>query len=172
MIKFPDVGIFILNPMTRRKYLPWWLENLYYSGTYDQNYYRPHPKDGEGIIFSLSVHTSRGGVPTFPGGGGTYLPVGGDTYLPRSGQGGYLPSRWGAGGTYPHQSRYPPTHVGTPPHQGRYPPPPHWNSMACACYAVGGMPLAFTQEDFLVDWLLDMPITRCQVIGRLKKIGL
>ena len=27
---------------------------------------------------------------------------------------------------------------------------PHWNSIACTCYAAGGMPLAFTQEDFLV----------------------
>ena len=26
----------------------------------------------------------------------------------------------------------------------------NWNSMACTCYAVGGMPLAFTQEDFLL----------------------
>ena len=27
---------------------------------------------------------------------------------------------------------------------------PIWNSIACTCYAAGGMPLAFTQEDFLV----------------------
>ena len=26
----------------------------------------------------------------------------------------------------------------------------NWNSIACTCYAAGGMPLAFTQEDFLV----------------------
>ena len=49
----------------------------------------------------------------------------GGTYLPRS----------GGGGTY----------------LGRYPPPPsHRYSIACACYAAGGMPLAFTQEDFFV----------------------
>ena len=33
-------------------------------------------------------------------------------------------------------------------------PPPHhpgiWHSIASTCYAAGGMPLAFTQEDFLV----------------------
>ena len=28
---------------------------------------------------------------------------------------------------------------------------PNWNSTACTCYAAGGMPLAFTQEDFLVS---------------------
>ena len=27
---------------------------------------------------------------------------------------------------------------------------PYHNSLTCSCYAVGGMPLAFTQEDFLV----------------------
>ena len=27
---------------------------------------------------------------------------------------------------------------------------PNWNSIACTCYAAGGMPLAFTQEDFLL----------------------
>ena len=26
---------------------------------------------------------------------------------------------------------------------------PNWNSIACTCYATGGMPLAFTQDDFL-----------------------
>ena len=67
------------------------------------------------VMFSLCP-PFRGGVPTFPGGGGTYsqiwmeggyLPsqvrVGGGTYLPRSGWGeGYLPSQvWvGGGGTY------------------------------------------------------------------------
>ena len=27
---------------------------------------------------------------------------------------------------------------------------PYWNSIACTCYTAGSMPLAFTQEDFLV----------------------
>ena len=29
--------------------------------------------------------------------------------------------------------------------------PPRWISKASSCYAAGGMPLAFTQEDFLVQ---------------------
>ena len=42
---------------------------------------------------------------------------------------------------------------------------PYWNSIACACYAAGSMPLAFTQEDFLVCY--------CYVIGPLNdKLGL
>ena len=87
-------------------------------------FYRPHPKDGEGNVFSLSVSSHLeggggtylpgrgvptfpgldGGVPTFPGldRGGTYLPGGGV-------------STW-VGNPPPHQGRYP------PPHQGRYPP--------------------------------------------------
>ena len=28
---------------------------------------------------------------------------------------------------------------------------PNWNSIVCTCYAAGGMPLAFTQEDFLIE---------------------
>ena len=43
---------------------------------------------------------------------------------------------------------------GVPPNQIRSDPrmegTPYWNSIACACYVAGGMPLAFTQEDFLV----------------------
>ena len=32
---------------------------------------------------------------------------------------------------------------------------PYWNSIMCACYAAGGMSLAFTQEDFLVTEYFD-----------------
>ena len=65
------------------------------------------------------------------------------------------------GGGYP-----PPPHPGqipgwgqgqgrSTPHPGQIPGrggggTPYWNSIACACYTAGGMPLAFTQEDFLV----------------------
>ena len=201
------------------------------------HFYRPHPKDGEGNIFSLSVSSHLGGGAYLPSrqGGGTYLPRsgwgypssqvgGGGTYLSQAG--GYLPFQvWmgmGVGtplprvgtlhpgqvphlprvgtplsrvGTPPTQSRYPhlgqvsPTQgryphpgqvplprVGTPhpgqvpPTQSRYPPHPgqvsphpgqvsphprvgtlpYRTSIACACYATGSMPLAFTQEDFLV----------------------
>ena len=51
---------------------------------------------------------------------------------------------------------------GTPPDlgQGTLPPdlgwgtPPTWD-IASTCYAAGGMPLAFTQEDFLVEFEFD-----------------
>ena len=46
------------------------------------------------------------------------------------------------------QGRYPPAEVGTPG-QGRYPPPP-----PSTCYMAGGMPLTFTQEDFLVNHII------------------
>ena len=42
------------------------------------------------------------------------------------------------------------------PGQGRVPPSPRQNSRANTCYATGGMPLAFTQEDFL--FLFGFPI--------------
>ena len=60
---------------------------------------------------------------------------------------------------YPHPGMgYPPTHPhpwdGYPPQHGTgYPPtwpPPRQSSIASTCYAAGGVPLAFTQEDFLV----------------------
>ena len=96
-----------------------------------------------------------GSGPTFPG-----LDRGG--YLPSGWGGGYLPSQVGylPGGYPPHLGRY-------PHHQGRYPPtmvgtpPPHQNSIACACYVVGGMPLAFTQEDFLVTIKYWRVVTFC-----------
>ena len=113
----------------------------------------------------------EGGTYSGLGGGGTYLPRSGGTYLPGGGGyllsgldgrvptqvwvGGYLlRSGWGylpwegGGGTY--LGRYPLPRIGTPPPRVGT-PPPHQNSIACACYAVGGMPLAFTQENFLVS---------------------
>ena len=75
--------------------------------------YRPHPKDGEGNSFTLSIHTP-GGVPTLDGG---YLPwmgvptlVGGWGGVPTFLDGGtYL--GWWIG--IP-QGRYPLSKVGTP----------------------------------------------------------
>ena len=70
----------------------------YYQSTLKKKrYYRPHPKDGEGNVFSLSVSSHLGrGVPTYSG-----LDWGG-TYLPRSGRGGggvpTLRSGWEVGG--------------------------------------------------------------------------
>ena len=76
-----------------------------------------------------------GGVPRLglDGGGGT--PV-------RSGWWGGYPARsgWWGEGTLARSGWYP-----------RYPPPPPLDSsIASTCYAASGMPLAFTQEDFLV----------------------
>ena len=62
-----------------------------YSSQYSKLFlasYRPHPKDGEGTVFSLSVHTSTGVTPIWM----TGVPH------PRSGQGYQVPhprSRWG-----------------------------------------------------------------------------
>ena len=39
---------------------------------------------------------------------------------------------------------------------------PNWNNIACTCYAAGGMPLAFTQEDFLV---LILKVKECIAVG-------
>ena len=114
---------------------------------------------GEGTVFSLSVHTSLGagviplscwrmGYPHPRSGQGGYPVVGHDGGTPILGQdGGYPHPRSGGGTPIPGQN-------------GEYPPPsrsqirtgvgyPNWNSIACTCYAVGSMPLAFKQEDFL-----------------------
>ena len=103
---------------------------------------------GEGTVFSLFVspHLGGGGTPVRSGGGYPIpglvgVPPGpGMGYpLPDLGQGtppgpgtGYLPWTW---------DRVPPG-----PGTGDRVPP----SIASTCYAAGGMPLAFTQEDFLV----------------------
>ena len=78
---------------------------------------------GGGTVFSLFVSS--------PGGGGGYLPWTG-------GRGGYLPWMWG---------------VGTPSRWMGVPLPERQSSTANTTYAAGGMPLALTQEDFLVLWL-------------------
>ena len=59
--------------------------------------------------------------------------------LPRPGMGTPLP--------LPH----PDLRWGTPLPEMGYPPPITQSSIASTCYAAGGVPLAFTQEDFLVD---------------------
>ena len=128
-----------------------------------------------GYIFTLCVspHLDGGGAegagnPTHPG----QLP-------PCPGQ---IPGQGGPGqgwGGYPHLGQIPGGGrgqgrggVGTPPHPGQIPGQgvgqggyplsrsdprmggsPYWNGIACTCYAAGDMPLAFTQEDFLVTYL-------------------
>ena len=78
----------------------------------------------------MSVHTSIGGGPTFPGldgrgGGVPTFPGGGLPTFPGLDCG--VPTL--TGGTYLGRR-------GVPTFPGR-------NSIACACYVVGGMPLAF-----------------------------
>ena len=112
-----------------------------------------------GYIFSLCV-SPHGGVPHPADGGGGVPPsavqAGG---TPSSYQGG-TPSSWWGGvppyqvqvGGYPIQLiwvGYPIQLMGGGTLAGGT-PPPHQSSIACTCYAAGGMPLAFTQEDFLV----------------------
>ena len=96
-------------------------------------------RNGEGNVFTgVCLHLRGGaGTPIWPTGG---IP------LPRSGWGS-TPSQVRTGGTPP-----PPAGWGTPPRRGPRSggDTPNWNSMACTCCAAGGMPLAFTQEDFLV----------------------
>ena len=123
-------------------------------------------------------HLADGGGTPFPGpgGGGYPLPRSGLGGVPGPGRGYPLPSsRWGvppsqvqAGGhpllrpgkgvlpyspTLGRGSPHLELGTGYPPpgiRKGVPPPLQTWNSIACTCYTAGGMPLAFTQEDFLV----------------------
>ena len=125
---------------------------------------------GEGNVltrFCLSVHGGGGGtclgrrgvgVPTLAGGGDTYLGRGctylgwrGGTYLGWRGWGGRVPTL--ARGEVPALAGGVGTYLGRRgvptllpwPKGGYLPTPPPVD-----CHAVVGMPLAFTQEDFLV----------------------
>ena len=82
---------------------------------------------GEGNIFTLCVspHLDRGGIPHHRSGQG----------VPHPRSGWEVPGVDGGGCTR-----------GTPP----TPTPIRQSSIASTCYPAGGMPLAFTQEDFLV----------------------
>ena len=100
---------------------------------------------------SVSVHTR---VPTLDW-GDTYLGQGVPTL---DWGGGHPPWTW-VGGTYLGWG------VPTLDGVGYNPPPPsklgnplprRQNSIASTCYSVGGMPLAFTQEDFLVALLFNI----------------
>ena len=91
-----------------------------------------------------------GSVHTAGGGGGKVTPStdwGGPPSDPNRGIPN--PSQWEGGGTLSQVTMG----RGTPiPGQdwGKGGGTPNWNSIACTCYAVGSMPLAFTQEDYLV----------------------
>ena len=124
--------VFATGELCRKISFSWWiLRKLRF-----RNIYRPHPKDGDGNVYSLSISWHLGGgrgtylpgrgVPTFSRWGGRYLPSQvwmGSTHLPRFWMGGgetYLPrSGWGVPTL---AEGVPPPMVGTP-HQGRYPPP-------------------------------------------------
>ena len=119
---------------------------------------------------SVRSHPGEGGTPpsrSDPRTGGTpHSPI----QVRSQGGGG------GAGGGYPPQSRsdhrmgwgwgtpfFPPSRSDPRTEGGGYLPPP-WSRSACTFYAAGGMPLAFTQEDFLVPFrslvLLNFPMDR------------
>ena len=105
---------------------------------------------GEGTVFSLSVHTSTGG-----GGTPSQVSVGGGWYsIPCLGGGYPIPGLDGGG--VPPLAR---TGWGTPH------PPIRQSSIASTCYVAAGMPLAFTQEDFLV-------VIICHQIVRTRKNGI
>ena len=119
----------------------------------ESSFYRPHRKDEGRYCFyrCLSVNISRGGVPpSFPMGVTPFSGLNGGTPV-LTWEGG-IPHpdlrRW-----YPHQSRpgkgVPPFRPGKGvplPHPGQVPGQggtPNQNSIACTCYAAGGMSLAF-----------------------------
>ena len=121
------------------------------------NFYRVS-STSEGTVFTgVCLLTFRGGgtpsgwwgVPpsqVWMGRGTPFPGLDGDTPFPVSGQ--EVPPAGGTPGRVhpPGRGYLPPLPGGTPPTRGY----PHQTSTACTCYAVGGMPLAFTQEDFLV----------------------
>ena len=110
----------------------------------------------------MSVHTSTGrGVPQpgLDGGGGVPWSGldGGGVPQPVLDGGGGTPVRsewWGVPRVPPQHDwmGYPPTMTGWVPHCDwmGYPPQHDWMGVASTCYMAGGVPLAFTQEDFLV----------------------
>ena len=121
----------------------------------------PHPGQPGGYLTWVPPHQgtppsrSAGG---YPGGGvsrsGTPLPPG---YHPpiQVSQGGYLTWVPPHQGTPPSRSAGGVPDLGTPP--SGYPPrrggDPGQDNIGSTCYTAGGMPLAFTQEDFLIFYL-------------------
>ena len=100
----------------------------------------PFPGPGRGVPPS---QVQVGGTP-FPGGGypipGGALPASWMRYPPHPDLGREYPPAWTWEGGTPHQVR---SQDGEEDTCNR-------NSIACTCYAVGGVPLKFTQDDFLV----------------------
>ena len=128
----------------------------------------PHPRSGWGVP-GVPPNQVRMGYPLDLGWGtpldmgqGTPLDLGWGTPSPRHGQG--TPWTWDRVPPRPGTGYPPDLGRGTPPDLGRgtpqtwdrVPPPTDlgWGTpppgIASTCYAAGGMPLAFTQEDLLV----------------------
>ena len=109
------------------------------------HFYRPHPKDGEGNVFTGICPSTGGGggypLPgSFPGLWSQVLSQVADTPVPARG----IPpgQEWG---TDPGQDWGTPlTRTGL-----GYPLPSRQNSRVSTCCAAGGMPLVVMQEDFL-----------------------
>ena len=116
-----------------------------------------------------------GGTPSQVRMGGEGTPsqvrMGGGYPLARSGQEGTPFPGWDEGGVchprsgwrYPFPGQYGgylgyPLSVAWGPRSG-WGGTPNWNSMACTCLAAGGMPLAFTQEDFVVEQIISQSST-------------
>ena len=107
-------------------------------------HYHPHPKDGEGTVFTgiflstsqCQVLSQASGPRSFPGGIPVLTPPPSGATPCQDSTGEASPAGTGLG--------YPLTRTGL-----GYPPDrtAEWVS---TCYTAGGMPLAFTQEDFLV----------------------
>ena len=163
------MGKVIFSQASVRSHL--WGRGIWLTGGY------PHPRSGWGVS-PLQVWMEGYPFPGLDGGGGFPLPRSGfgggypvpglDSGVPSSqvwtgvphcqiwmgvpttsGLDGSTPTvqTWEEGTPYPDLGR------GTP-HPGQVPGwgggTPYQNSIAYTCYAAGGMPLAFTQEDFLV----------------------
>ena len=152
----------------------------------------PPASEGWGeVIFSVCVSPHLGGgTPSSWRGWGYPLPRswhGGGLFswwgYPIPGPGGRgLPhprSRWGVPHSQVQAGGYPiPGPVGGTPFPGTgggVPFPrsrwgvPHQTSTACTCYAAGSMPLAFTQEDFLVGEIIsDKPFPK--TFGFIKRL--
>ena len=89
-----------------------------------------------------------------------YPPTPWDGVPPQPGM-GYPPIKTWLGYPPPWDGVPPPTWDGVPPL------PPRQSSIASTCYAAGGMPLAFTQEDFLVPpWFWCAGQTSAEVQNR------
>ena len=123
-------------------------------------YYRPHPKDDGRLYFHFVCQST-------PGGGGTRSQIFGGGYQVSDFWGGYQVSDFCGGGYMVSDfqgggymvsvkgklfdTRFGLIHVQTGKKNFvKGPPPPPGMARNCYGYTAGGMPLAFTQEDFLV----------------------